>query len=693
VAASTLKLLALCASLSIAATATPPAQAAIINLSGVNFDVQYDDTKLGLFGAPTLVGNNLIFTPGAFSAQSVNGAPAFVTTNSTINGIVLTAHQGFSFGGLSVTEIGNYLLTGVGSSVNVAGQLRAFDLANPVNSNTSANLSVSPSTPLSVGDGANHDWLAGATITPATASLLGLTGWLQQATQINLTIQNQLFAISSVPTNTPPSNSAFIQKSFAQGGVMLSVVPVPLPGSVLLMLSAILLGGFSMVRMGYLRNGGSQVQRRTKIAIVSINYAPELTGISVYSTGMAEHFARRGDDVTLYTAFTYYPAWKKSKSDEGRLYRAERKNGVAVRRSYLYVPRKPSASRRILHEFSFVVSTAVNYLFGPRADCTIIVSPPLFLGVPIAMLAWLKGSRSVFHVQDLQPDAAVDLGMIKPGALSGILFALERASYRVVDKVSTISEGMRNRIIAKGVAPSKIVLFRNWANDDCVERCANPGSLREAWGLKNKFVVLYSGNLGVKQGLGSALDAAAALQRHPDITFVIVGDGGEKANLVRHAETAGLTNVMFKPLQPSERLNELLASADVSIIPQKLGVKDIVLPSKLANIMASERSIVAAASPDSEMARILNGAECGIVVAPEDGAAMAAGILDLYHAPQRRAQMAANGRRYMNAHLREAPVIDAFRMELRAMLTSGRVATPQPELPADPKPVYSVASL
>src|SRR5262249_19773586 len=111
-----------------------------------------------------------------------------------------------------------------------------------------------------------------------------------------------------------------------------------------------------------------------RIAIVGINYAPELTGIAVYTAGLAESMGARGMDVDVYTAFPYYPQWAKAPEHRRALGARETLNGVTVRRHYLYVPARPTAARRMLHELSFVVSASLGYLFGPRADCTIVVS-------------------------------------------------------------------------------------------------------------------------------------------------------------------------------------------------------------------------------------------------------------------------------------------------------------------------------
>lgn len=407
-----------------------------------------------------------------------------------------------------------------------------------------------------------------------------------------------------------------------------------------------------------------------KVAIVGINYLPELTGIAVYTTGMAEYLSERGSSVTVYTGFPYYPMWSKWPNDRNRWYQQDCINTVAVRRSYLYVPASPTAVRRIFHELSFVISASINYLLGPKADCTIIVSPPLFLGIAIVLIAKLKRSKTLFHVQDLQPDAAVDLGMLKKGRFTDFLYFIERLTYRVADRISTISQGMMKKIANKGIEPGKIFIFRNWANDDHIVPLKKNTSYRRDLALEGKYVVLYSGNMGVKQGLNVLLDVANLLRDISAIVFLIVGDGGEKQELQRKAAKLELKNMIFLPVQPYDRLGELLATADLSVIPQKKGVNDIVLPSKLGNIMASWRPLIVAAPANSELGQIVSESESGLLVEPEDPRQLADAIMRLYRLPQECDNMARNGRHYMEKHLGRQVVLEEFANQLELMLKS-----------------------
>lgn len=396
------------------------------------------------------------------------------------------------------------------------------------------------------------------------------------------------------------------------------------------------------------------------VSIVSINYAPEMTGIGVYTAGLARFLGHRGHAVTVHTGFPYYPAWRKEDQDRRTLFREYWEDRVRVRRSYLYVPSKPSVARRIVHELSFVASSVMSYLLAPRTDATIIVSPPLFLGIPVALVAWLKGSKVLFHVQDLQPDAALELGMLRKGLVSRVLYGLEKITYRVVQKVSAISPGMLRRIEGKGLSSGKLVLFRNWADDQVVTPRNRDTVYRKTWDLGNRFVVMYAGNLGLKQGLETVLEAAAILRDREDVVFVIVGDGGQKDDLMELARARGLGNVMFKPLQPLDQLSELLATADVGVVPQRRAVSDIVLPSKVSNILGSGRPVIVAADPGTDLHQLVTEGECGIAVDPGNAGSLADAIGLLHDDPNLRTRFGRNARRAAEHGCSSTTILDEF---------------------------------
>jgi colanic acid biosynthesis glycosyl transferase WcaI len=202
-----------------------------------------------------------------------------------------------------------------------------------------------------------------------------------------------------------------------------------------------------------------------RILYLGINYWPEDTGIGAFATGRCEYLASRGHKVTACTGFPYYPQWHVPESYRHRIGSIESRNGVRIVRSWLYVPRKVTSARRILHEASFLATNLISAARGPRPDLIVATTPPLGLGLTGRLLGRIWKVPYVLLVEDLQPDAAIDLGMIKPGKLANALFALERLAYRHSAVVSTLTNGMAERIVAKGVSPSKVRVIPHWINE------------------------------------------------------------------------------------------------------------------------------------------------------------------------------------------------------------------------------------
>jgi len=358
-----------------------------------------------------------------------------------------------------------------------------------------------------------------------------------------------------------------------------------------------------------------------RIIVWGINYAPEETGIGPYNTALCEFLASRGHDVEMATGFEYYPGWKKQEKDRWRLFRSERRNGVRVRRCWLYVPKRVRSITRILHELSFVLSSLVRLLFVRKPDLFIVVSPPLLLGVAAALLGFVKSVPFVFHVQDLQPDAAICLGMLRAErSITRILYSLEAMAYRWASRVSTISPGMLQLISEKGVPQNKVLYFPNGI---CLPGPSPAsGAFRERHGISpTQFIVLYSGNLGVKQGLAALLEAAALLDREKaasgeaqEFRFVIAGAGAGQEQIHARVRQDRIRNVLLLPLQPADAYQEMMADADCCAITQMPGTGRLFYPSKLLSALAFGKPVLAIADPDGDLARAVHDGDFGISV-------------------------------------------------------------------------------
>lgn len=414
-----------------------------------------------------------------------------------------------------------------------------------------------------------------------------------------------------------------------------------------------------------------------RILIYGLNYSPELTGIGKYTGEMSSWLARRGHEVRVVTAPPYYPAWSIREDYRGKLYRTERHPGEpVVYRTPLYVPAKPTGLKRMAHLFSFMLGS-LPVMFRQclwRPDIVFTVEPTFF-GAPLALLvARATGAASWLHVQDFEVDAAFDLGLLPAhGPVHSVALGLEQFFTRAFTRVSSISHKMVERAQTKGIPADHVVLFPNWVDIDAVhpQDPASPNSFRRQLNLEGKTILLYSGNMGAKQGLELLAPLAASFEQNPAVHFIFCGDGAFRPTL--ESLVANRSNVTLLPLQPLERLNDLLNAADIHLLPQRAGAADLVMPSKLTGMLSSGRPIIATADAGTQIARVVAGdtpdESCGLVVPAEDPIALHAAVQRLIDHPDLRAQLSANARHYAVHHLGREQVLSQLERDLQNLIT------------------------
>ncbi|HEX8924605.1 MAG TPA: glycosyltransferase family 4 protein, partial [Terriglobales bacterium] len=342
-----------------------------------------------------------------------------------------------------------------------------------------------------------------------------------------------------------------------------------------------------------------------RILILSINYWPEETGIGAFTTYRAEYLAAAGHDVTVCTTFPYYPEWKVSGEYAGKFAATEERNGVRIVRSYAYVPNPVTSLRRVVHEASFIMTSLMRAIGQQRPDVLFVVSPPLGLALSAIVLSRIWRVPYVFEVEDLQPDAAADLGMLPPWALK-LMYQVESIAYRNAALVSTLTEGMRAKIVSKGIPAEKVELFEPRADATLFEIAPEEGrAFRERHNLGQKFVVTHSGNMGMKQGLEVILEAASLNRDDDSICFLLVGDGAARKRIEARAQELKLKNVRFMPVLDTAEYRGLLAASDVCLVTQQKTVSDIVFPSKTVSYLAAGCAVVASVNAASEVARAI----------------------------------------------------------------------------------------
>jgi putative colanic acid biosynthesis glycosyltransferase WcaI len=331
----------------------------------------------------------------------------------------------------------------------------------------------------------------------------------------------------------------------------------------------------------------------------------------------------------------------------------EVRNGVRIRRVWIYVPACATPVRRILHEGSFIAASIAGAFGAQRPDVILTLSPPLGLALAAISLSRKWRTPYVFHVADLQPDAAVELGMLRHRKFTRALYALENLAYRRAAMVSTLTDAMRKRLLAKGLPERKVALAPDWAAPALfsIPLASGGDALRSHNGLNGRVLVVHAGNIGVKQGLEVVVEAAAlARSRYPELMFLLVGDGAMRAKLEHSSRALALENLRFLPLLPSPEFHDLLAAADICLISQQRCVADNVFPSKLMTLLAAGKPVVASLSSGSEVARVLSRSGAGVCCEPENPAAMLAAIAALGRDRERRDSMGASGRTWAALH-------------------------------------------
>jgi colanic acid biosynthesis glycosyl transferase WcaI len=376
---------------------------------------------------------------------------------------------------------------------------------------------------------------------------------------------------------------------------------------------------------------------------------------------MGAWLASRGHSVTVLAAPPYYPEWRVHPA--ARLqWKREWRDGVEVLRAPLYVPAQVTWKGRILHEFSFGASCLYwwPHIFRRPWDAVMAICPPLQSGLLSSMLARRQKIPFVFHMQDLQVDAARKLGILRFPGLFTFLKKLERMLLCRAAAVTIISAGMAARLSGQGVPSSRLHLFPNWADLEDIRPGPRNNNLRKELADPFEIIVLYAGNLGEKQGLEVILESASLTRKRPDIRYILAGEGAAKPRLLEQARHLALANVSFLPLQPKEGFPLLLAAGDIHLVVQRSEAGDLVMPSKLTNIMAAGRPFIATAQMETELARVTIDSQAGILIPPGDGQALAQAILKLAGDEKSRERMGLRGRGYAEANLSREDILFCF---------------------------------
>jgi colanic acid biosynthesis glycosyl transferase WcaI len=370
-----------------------------------------------------------------------------------------------------------------------------------------------------------------------------------------------------------------------------------------------------------------------RILLIGGNYFPEPTGIGKYNAEMMDWLASHGNDCSVITSYPYYPYWKVQKPYAGIFLRYKKEfvrntnnegKPIKIYRCPQYVPAKPTLIRRMILDLTFSISSFIlicYLMFKKRYTHIICVAPSFQIGLLAIFYKKIRGTKFLYHIQDLQIDAAKGLKMVKSSRLINYLLIIEKFILKRADTISSISEGMIERIKIK--CNKNVIFFPNWVDSNIFFPINSKDCLKKEFGFESEDkIVLYSGAIGEKQGLDSIIRAAKMLSNFKNLKFVICGTGPYRLNLEKLSAYLKVDNVYFLSLQPLEKMNKFLNMADIHLVLLKANTSNLVMPSKLTSILSIGGRAIISASENSSLYQLVSSNNLGILIQPENDIAL-----------------------------------------------------------------------
>ncbi|MEA3349957.1 MAG: glycosyltransferase family 4 protein [Chloroflexota bacterium] len=388
-----------------------------------------------------------------------------------------------------------------------------------------------------------------------------------------------------------------------------------------------------------------------KILLLTAYFPPD-TGSAAhlfYELGAA--LAENGHTVTVITNKPGYHAQGNLSKYKGKLVVKEKiKQMDIIRVASLRLPPRLMFGRA-LWQFGMALFFFLVALFVPRHDVTLLYSPPLTLGLSAWGIKMVRSIPFVLNVQDLFPQSIIDLGLLKNPVIISVFERMEQFVYRRADAITVHSKGNKQRVVGRGAEEQKVHILHNWVDTDYIKPGERINQFRADHNLEDEFVVSFAGVLGYSQDLDIVLGAAEFLKAYEDIVWVIVGDGVETDRLKQKADDMNLASVKFIPMQPRSKYPYVLHASDVGLATLYADVKTPVVPSKILSIMAAGLPVIVAMDLDGDAPSLIDEAECGICIRPEDAQGLADAVLQLYQDENLRNRLGQNGRNYSQQNL------------------------------------------
>jgi colanic acid biosynthesis glycosyl transferase WcaI len=412
-----------------------------------------------------------------------------------------------------------------------------------------------------------------------------------------------------------------------------------------------------------------------RVLVLTLVFPPDGVSTARIMGDVAEDLERHGHEVTVLTTTPHYNVDVEAQARQalqprwGRLLQTSTFAGMRV--LHVLMPRKQrSAVLRIAAWLWFhAVSTVVGLFALPaRPDVVLAPSPPLTMGVGAWLLAMRWRAPYIYNVQEVHPDILVSLGVLRPGPLLRLLQALERFVYRHAGAVTVMAPSAQQRLLDKGVPRDRVRIVPNFVDTGLLAAEPRPNAFSRAHRLDDMFVVTYAGNFGPAQQLDTILDAARLLASEPRARFVLVGGGTEWERVARAA--AGLGNVCVVPYQPFSMMPAIYGATDLALVPLAAGTGLDAIPSKVFEIMGRALPVLAIADADSDLAKLVEGADGGAVVRPGSPEALAASVRGAMGDPDRWRALGRSGRAHVERYYSRLSVAETYDAIVRRLAAS-----------------------
>ncbi len=397
-----------------------------------------------------------------------------------------------------------------------------------------------------------------------------------------------------------------------------------------------------------------------KLAVLCPHFAPDTAPTGEVITRIVLELAELGHELHVVTALPWYLHHRVERGWQGKAVRVERTEWGSITRVNPFPTDKRSIARRASAFIGFSALSGMCGLRGGRVDGVLAMSPPLTLGATGWGVHVARRGPLVFNVQDVFPDAAIELGAVTNTHLIRVARGLEKASYRAADAITVLSEDMRLNVVGKlGAArESKVRIIPNFVDAEVIAPVDRLTAYRAELGIGDELVVMYAGNVGLSQSLDLLIAAARELVDDPNVVFVVNG-GGSNLDVIK-ASARNLPNVRFCPYQPRARIAEVLGTADVHLVPLRAGLARSSVPSKMYSILAAGRPILASVDSGTEVERVVRQAEAGLAVQPDSPALFIAALRELLANGESRARMGESGRGWVTRWMSPAAVAAAY---------------------------------